>query len=379
MKTDAPGRRGRSFWRGGRRVVLLVIMIIAVLAATLRLAAPTLVTKFANRKLSELPDYIGRISGVELAILRGVVHVRDFTLTSRKKPGDEPEVKIPRAMLTVEWRPLLQGKIAGRAVMERSELVVFNDEPVREEDLSQEEERKRETEERVGTVEKARAWQELLREAFPMEISRLEMRDTRIRFVDRAMNPPPEIVMEGVSIVATGLTNRPAAGDELPASLEVKGGVKTGGRVSVDARFNPVADQPRFTTKMKVEGLALPPLNHFARYYGKADVESGRFTVFVEADAEGGRYQGYVQPFFEDLSFKAVQEEKNVLKRAATKVADAVASVLESEEEKVATQIPIQGNFTDNDVDIWTTIRTLMRNAFVQALREGFAGQKPSD
>jgi hypothetical protein len=233
--------------------------------------------------------------------------------------------------------------------------------------------------ERVSKVEKMREWQAVLREAFPMEVTRFEVKNARVRYVDRTMQPHPEVTMEQVGIVATGLRNRRETNEEYPAKLMFNGLIKTGGRVAVEAQVDPIADQPTFRTTMRVEGLELVPLRDFVRAYAQVDVESGRFTVFVDTTAQGGGYRGYLRPFFQDLSFKAVQEEKNVIKRAATAVASKVSSVLKNEEEKVATEVPIEGNFTDNKADIWATIRNLLRNAFVESLREGFARQNPSD
>ncbi len=380
MKTNAPdGHPRKSFPHSWRRVLLVVLMIIVGLLLIIRFASPPVLTHVVNRKLSELPEYTGRVGGVSLVIWRGSISVKDFTMVSRKNPEDGPVVNIPWAMITIAWRPLLHRKLGGHAVVEDAELAVFNDEAIPDQGIPDKKEKQEEIKERVETVEKVREWQAILREAFPMELSRFEMHNTRFRFVDRTIKPSPEVVMEYVRIIVTGLRNRREGGDDLPAKLTLDGMIKTGGHVSMDALVDPIADQPRFKVAMRVEGLELPPLNDFTRFYAKADVQSGRFTVFIEATAEGGHYQGYLKPFFEGLKFKAVREEKNIIKRAATAVASAVSSVLKNDEKKVATQTPFQGNFSDNDVDIWTTIRNLLRNAFVQSLREGFAGQKPSD
>lgn len=379
---NAPASNGshdKRFLHGRRLALLIAAVLVVAIVLIVIFAVPPYVTKVVNRKLAELPEYSGRVADIDMEFLRGALTVKDLTLTSRKYPEDGPVVKIPYTRMVIDWRPLLHGMVRGDAVIENAEWAVFNDEAIPDEQIPRKKEQQEEMKERVETVEKVREWQEILREAFPMELSRIDLRNARIRFVDRTMNPAPEIVMESVAVVATGLGNQPKGTGDLPASVKLDGVIKTGGRVSVEARLNPIAEQPRFETLMKVEGLELPPLNDFARFYAKADVLSGRFTVYINATAEGGGYHGTLNPFFEGLDFKAVKEEKNIIKRVATKVADAVASVLESDKDKVASEIPFQGNFSDNDVDIWTTIRNLLRNAFVQALREGFSGEKSSD
>jgi hypothetical protein len=106
-------------------------------------------------------------------------------------------------------------------------------------------------------------------------------------------------------------------------------------------------------------------------------VSRGVFEMYSEVEARDGAYYGYVKPFFKDLDFKNVTDkDKPVAKRIAEKAVAVVASVLKNDEkEKVATKAPFGGSFKDNEVDIWTTIQNLLRNAFVQALTEGLEGE----
>jgi hypothetical protein len=79
------------------------------------------------------------------------------------------------------------------------------------------------------------------------------------------------------------------------------------------------------------------------------------------------------------LEFRAVPDpDKNLLQRAAVKLASTAQNLLKSDEGKVATKAPFEGDFADNKVDVWTTVENLLRNAFVTSLREGFENQKPT-
>src|SRR5690606_1835837 len=107
----------------------------------------------------------------------------------------------------------------------------------------------------------------------------------------------------------------------------------------------------------------------------------GTFEVFTEIKAQDGAYDGYVKPLFRDLDFRTASDrDKNAAQLFIKKVVTVVVSALENEEtEQVATKAPFSGNFADNEVDIWSTIATLFRNAFVQALRGGFEGETPRE
>src|SRR5690606_28083070 len=126
----------------------------------------------------------------------------------------------------------------------------------------------------------------------------------------------------------------------------------------------------RFSTRMEVKELALPPLREFLLAYALIDVRAGTFAMASEIEAADGRYEGYVKPFFENLEFESIPDpDKNLVQRAATRVASAVTGLLENERDQVATKAPFEGNFESNDLVPWTTIENLLRNAFVEALR----------
>ncbi len=102
--------------------------------------------------------------------------------------------------------------------------------------------------------------------------------------------------------------------------------------------------------------------------------------MYSEIKAADGAYQGYVKPFFRDLDFKNVEDKnKSLAKRTKEKVVSAVSSLLKSHEaDKVATITPFAGTFANTEVGVWETVHNLLRNAFVEALREGLETQGSS-
>ena len=96
-------------------------------------------------------------------------------------------------------------------------------------------------------------------------------------------------------------------------------------------------------------------------------------------NAKDGAYEDYLKPLFHDLDFRtASDKEKSLGKKVKGKVVSVVASVLKNDDnQQVATKTPFAGNFADNELDVWTTVANLLRNAFVQAIRGGLEGQNP--
>jgi hypothetical protein len=201
------------------------------------------------------------------------------------------------------------------------------------------------------------------------------MTDSKVRFVDRSHQPNADIGIDHLHVLATGLRNR-TEGDALPSKIELDGVTTGNGKLKVTAEVDPLAKEPKFTTKMELRALSLPAINSFLLAYANADVSRGNFEMYAEAKAENGSYNGYVKPFFNDLDFKTVSDKhKPAIERVAKSAANAVVSVLKNKDnQKVATQTPFSGTFDNPGIGVWATIDNLLRNAFVQALRGGFGG-----
>lgn len=361
------GRRRR--WAGWLAWTAGILLIVSV---GLPLALSPLAKSAINRRLAALPGYHAHVGGVRIAVWKLAVDVEDFVLSDRGRASDGPLIKVARGTMTLLPGALLRGKLSGHGFIADTELLVFLDE----------------TAENVGDARdpsartrsaRAGQWQRELQERFDVEISRFEIARTKIRFVARAMSASPEVRLVDFHLVAKNLKTRAETDEKCPAHLEVSARFPGGGSLRGQADFAPLETPPRFRSALEVKDLALPPLRDFLQAYALVDVQRGSFEVFIEAEAEGGRYTGYVKPFFRELEFKAVTDpSKSVLRNAATRVAGAVTNLLQNEEAKVATKAPFQGNFDRNEVDVAETIQNLLRNAFIRSLREGFEGQRPT-
>ncbi len=375
-QSGAPSRRGPFPAMGGGsrfvRILLWVLLVAVVLLLLVRLVGSPIATSIANRKLAELPDYRGEVDSVTLSLWRGTASIENLRLHERDAREDDPPLLHVRHA-QFHWAPdsLFRGRLGGRIDVVGLELTIVKHERV--EDLSKAAD---EVEDKASDVaEKLDAWQSVLADAFPLELASLDVTESRVRFLDTSYDPRVDIALENLTVRATGLKNR-HAGEELPAHVVLSGVTTGGGQLRAEIRADPVAELPRFETQFELKQLSLPACNALLKAYADADVSRGEFEIFIEATAREGRYEGYVKPFFKDLDFTNPSDaDKNIAEKAKEAVVSAVANVLKSDDEdKVATKAPFSGNFENNEVDLWTTIGTLLRNAFVEALREGFEG-----
>jgi len=345
-----------------------VLIVLATLLLLVRLVGSPIAKSVVNRELRELDGFVGRADAVTLALWRGAIDLENFVLYERGHENEAPVVHIRRASMRLAPGTLLSGRLGGSAVVNGAEVTIVKRQDIKDAD----EKAKAGLEE---TRRQMQRWQDVFRETFPLELTRFELKDARVRFIDRSAEPEAEVGVENLHIVATDLQNRPKAnGDPLPAKVRIQATTTGNGRLRSEIQVNPIAEQPTFAANFELRELELTAANDFLNALADVDVSRGTFEMFFEVEAKDGAYDGYVKPLFHDLEFEtANDEEKNVLERAKETVVSAVAKVLENnEEEQVATRAPFSGNFSQNEIDVWETIGTLFRNAFVQALRGGF-------
>ncbi|HTO04073.1 MAG TPA: DUF748 domain-containing protein [Opitutus sp.] len=349
--------------------------VIVTALVVVQLIASPLATWLVNRKLADVPGYSGTAGRVSIALWKAGIDVRDFTLFEGEHATDRPLLRVEKASIQLAPVALFSGKLGGSARVDGVELNVIKRQDTPEPSAEEIGQKMQETKEKV------QRWQDILRASFPVKLTRLEVRNARFQFVDRTEMPPVDFGIHSLHILATELQNRPKAnGDPLPARVEINGLVTGNGKLKVSLRLDPMAEQPRFALNFELRELSLPSINSFLLAYASADVSRGTFELYSEIDAQEGRYEGYVKPLFHDLDFKTASDEnKGFAERLKEKVVSAVATVFENKaEEQVATNAPFAGNFANNELDIWTTIANLIRNAFVQAIRGGLEGQTPS-
>jgi hypothetical protein len=313
---------------------------------------------------------------VAIAFWRGAVEMKGFVLRERGHSQDPPVVRITKGTLILAPETLFSGKVGGRVIVDGAEASIFKR---RRFAGPKEAAEKADQEVRQKSAAAAR-WQDHWRDALPVRLTRIEIKNARINYLDRTHEPNVFVGVDRVHLVARDLQNRPKAdGDLMPAKVDVDARIAESGILHLALQADPVGKPPRFHLQLALRDLSLPPFNTFMQAYANADVSKGTFELYAEIDARDGGYQGYLKPFFRDLDFRTASDEnKGAVARLKEKVVSSVTSLLKNPgDQKVATKAPFSGNFSNNDVDFWTTVSNLLRNAFVQALREGLEGQTP--
>jgi hypothetical protein len=341
------------------RRTLIVLGIVAAVAIAARLAAPLIVERYVNRALADMGEYHGRVTDIELNLIRGGYVLRNLEIVKNDATADTPPfATIPAMDLALQWRALFGGQAVGEAVMHEPQLNLVQ---------SQADEEKQ-----LGTGVN---WPQEIRDLFPFQLNVVEARDGLVMFRAPGISTNDSLTIRDFNMQLLNLTNVQDLEEPAFANLDVRGFIMGNAPITLTGSIDPNETVPTFDIDLSIEGAKLVDVNPWLREFLKVDAEMGVFSMYSELAAAENRFEGYVRPILEDPKFLSSDESEGPFRKAWEGLVNLAAKILENkQEDQVATQIPLRGELTEPDVDLLTTIVNLLRNAFVAAFSHSLEG-----
>jgi hypothetical protein len=270
-----------------------------------------------------------------------------------------PFFRSDRVNLSVEWRSLFRGSIVSEASFLGPELNLVQGRNARESQLGKEEN-----------------WNARLEELFPFRFNTIEVSDGTVRFLAPGINTRDAITAKHLNGSISNLTNVLETGKEAFADFRIDGEVLDGAPAKVAGSIDAFAAQPTFDVNLEVKKVQLPQVNPWLREFIKADAEAGKFELYMELAAADGKFKGYAKPILQDVDlYRSGEEEQSALKRIWEGFLDFAANVLENKDaDQVAARIPFTGTIKDPQTNLFATIASVMRNAFISAFARSLEG-----
>lgn len=334
-----------------------IIIGIITLIIIARLCLPYFVTRYVNNVLSNLEGYHGSIEGVEISLWRGAYAINKLKI--EKTGGDIPVpfVDIEKIDLSVEWEALFEGAIVGEIKLIYPK-VNFVAGPTPEESQTGAE----------------ADWTQPIKDLMPLQVNRFEIVRGNISYLDFHAEPKVDISIDSLNAVALNLNNATDNTEKLPSNLKLTGTSVGGGLLVLNADMNILKEIPDFDANLEFTEVNLPALNDFIKAYGKFDVERGTFNLYSEVMLMNGQFDGYVKPVMVDMKILDLSEDtkdkKNVFQLVWEGIAELGSEIFENhKEDQVASRVPLQGEIGKVETDVWTTIFTVLKNAYIEALK----------
>jgi hypothetical protein len=366
------------------KVLKWILIVLVVVLIAVRLALPSLIRDKVNAQLKTIPNYTGHVDKVHLAIWRGAFGLKDFSI---KHKDDLTSLTFKNFETRLHWRSLLKKMVVADLVVESPRMRMLVEKPAKAVEESAEKAKDVQKDVKAKT---GKSLPDLLSSLIPFRIDRFQLKDGTLRIREKGQDINTEIAKDkakdkgseedeekeaglelrvtDINIDVENLTNTIKDTDSLMAHGKVTAHIMDKGKVLMNLRMNPVAEQPTFRMDLAVNKLNLVDLNPVFRWQWGVDVQKGTFEMFSEAAAADGGFEGYVKPFIEDLDMVDLKKDKGAVKVIKEAVVGAVASVLKNDKEQVATKVPFAGRFDDPKVGIWQAVTEVLKNAFIRAL-----------
>jgi hypothetical protein len=339
--------------RGARGAIYCVAGIIILLAIA-RLLLPYALREYVNRQLNKSKDYSGKIGEVTVYLWRGAYRVHDIHILKRGGEIPVPFFSTAGLDLSLEWSELFHGALVSKIALQDPSLNFISG---------------------PGNAQtqtgKENDWGQTLESLAPFKINRLNVTNGQVHFQNLYSDPPVDLFLKDLSVLATNFTNSRQVTGALPAGVAARGRAMGDGSLDLVIHVNPLATPPAFELTGQLTNVDLVSLNGFLRAYGKFDVAHGDFALFTSFAAKDGNYDGYCKVFFKNLKvFNWEQDKhKDALEIFWKGIVGTLATAFKNQpHDLLATKVPITGSFGKTDVHVWATVATLLRNAFIKSL-----------
>lgn len=219
---------------------------------------------------------------------------------------------------------------------------------------------------------------EMLHKITPLDVDHIDILDGQVAFIDTSRGERPEIWLHDLQLSIENLATRVRLTEGRPILLTVSGTLARSGSVSIFITADPFEKGLTFSGRAAVVGLQTSELYKFIEPATKLQAPEGTVDLFLEFDCRNGELTGGVKPALKNVKIRPNNKNPfTVLKAWATDVAIRLFSDRVRERNAVATVIPIKGQLTGPDIQLWPAIFGVMRNAFVEGLTSGYAYLPP--
>ena len=219
---------------------------------------------------------------------------------------------------------------------------------------------------------------EKLEALFALTVDRVEVRDGEVMFIDKSNKDFPKIWIHAIDGTLENLATRAALARGEPTTLALSGTLQDSGQLSVFVNADPLAKGLSFAGRANLLGFELKELGKTMASESGLTVSKGTLDVFAEFNCKAGRLAGGIKPVLKDVEVE--QGKPGVANALKAVLADTAVNVLSNKKgdlDTVATVVPIHGDLTSPDVQLWPAVIGVIRNAFVIGVTESYTNLPP--
>ena len=331
-------------------LVVLLLLFLAVWYTT-----PYILRDYLNKRGNSLPDYHLNINWVEIHPLTCSLDLIDLTLTKKNNAIPVPFYKGPDVHIALQWSRVIHFNFLSTIIVP-DPVVNFVQGP---------------TAATSQTILEP-AWVTAVKQLVPLQINRFQIIRGDLHFYDFHAEPEINLEMNHLELVADNLTNATHSKALMPTTVVASANPFITGRMKIELAANTDIKEPTFSQKVQLTKIPAIGLNSFLAKYASVYAKSGTLDFYCEMVSKEGNFNGYVKPYFQGLSFEPVPKDRGTLAAIWAGLANGIRALVTNDKGVIATNVQLKGNFQNPNISTMEAIFGVLKNAYFQALEEGF-------
>jgi hypothetical protein len=333
------------------------------LVVVIRLVLDPVAAHFTHKALNEAQGIRGDFDSVHVSVLPPGYEIRKLSII--EEPGGDwkrPLLEAERVGVGLEWRRLLSAQLSARVRIEEPKIIYV----------------KRPTPPKPPKKPEIPDVDKQLRQLLPARVDRFEVVRGELDYRDATTKGQPSLGIRRIEVAAENLATRPKLGSGQPATLSLSALLGKSGDVSAFVSVNPFAEQLEFAGNAAIRGWKVAELYEFEKAAANLQTPEGTLDLFAEFTAKNGAINGGVKPVLKNVEVRPAEDGfGNALKAWLADAALDLFSDRVPGRNAVATVVPIKGRLDDPKLQVWPTVLSVIRNAFVQGISSGFSSLPP--
>jgi hypothetical protein len=213
--------------------------------------------------------------------------------------------------------------------------------------------------------------------AVRVDLERANVTDGYFGLTVENKGAPYRLFLDRADITLEGFSNERSKRDGV---AHARAWFMDSGPAALDATFaGGGAGRSEFELEVGVDQVQLTTLNDLLRSNGGFDVTSGLFSFYADLKVRNGRIDGYVKPFFQNMTVYDSKQDsgKPVGQQVYEALVGGAATVLENRSrDQVATRTDLSGPVENPEASTWQIVFGLIRNAFWRGILPGLDRQE---
>lgn len=357
-EASPPERSARSVWP---RRLLIVGVILLVLIVAIRLVLDPIAAHFTHKALNEAEGIRGDFESVHVSVFPPGYQIHELSII--EEPGGDwkrPLLRAERAAVEVEWRRLLAAELSTRLRIEEPKINFVK---------------------RPAPPQPRKPMPDVdseLRKLLPARVDRIEVVRGEAVYRDTTTKGHPDLRISRIEVAAENMATRTELSSGRPATVSLSALLGKTGDLSAFVSVNPFADQLEFAGNASIRSWQVAELYEFEKAAADIQTPEGTLDLFAEFTAKNGAISGGVKPVLKNVEVRPTKDDfGNKLKAWVADTALDLFSDRVPGRNAVATVVPIKGRLDDPKAQVWPTVLSVIRNAFVQGISSGFASLPP--